>query len=62
MEPDPKEKPRPLPLGNESTDPLAPAQAPWTLHEVLRSEENEEDQGGDPTPALDDPEGEEEDE
>jgi hypothetical protein len=47
--------PNPRPLGNESTDPFSPALPPGSLHEVLRQEEDEEDVGGDPTPAMDDP-------
>ena len=49
--PDPKARP----LGNESTDPFSPALPPGSLHEILRQEEDEEDVGGDPTPAVDDP-------
>lgn len=48
--------PNPRPLGNESTDPFSPALPPSSLHEILRSEEDEEDVGGDPTPVVDDPE------
>ncbi len=49
--PDPKARP----LGNESADPFSPALPPGSLHEMLRQEEDEEDVGGDPTPAMDDP-------
>ena len=42
--------PRPRPLGNESTDPFSPTYPPGTLHEILRQEE---DPGGEPTPAMD---------
>lgn len=55
MDTKPTPDPKPRPLGNESPDPFSPAYPPGTLHEILRQEEDEEDVGGDATPAVDDP-------
>ena len=41
------------PLGNESPDPFSPTLPPGTLHELLRSEE--EEVGGDSSQAMDNP-------
>lgn len=49
-------EPAPRPLGNESTDPFSPAYPPGSLHEILRTEEDENDVGAEPTPAMDAPE------
>lgn len=49
----PEPDPKPRPLGNESPDPFSPTLPPGSLHEVLR--QDEEDPGGDPQSAEDNP-------
>ena len=55
MDTKPTPDPKPRPLGNESVDPFSPTLPPGSLHEILRQEEDEEDVGGDPSPATDEP-------
>jgi hypothetical protein len=57
---DSKDKPEPKPvhLGNESTDPFSPTLPPGSLHEMLRPEEEvEEENGGEPAEQKQRPEG-----
>ena len=56
MDTKPTPDPKPRPLGNESTDPFSPALPPGSLHEILRSDEDESEVSGEPTPAVDNPE------
>lgn len=49
-----QDKPKPRPIGNESTDPFSPTLPPGSLHAVLRQEEG--DPADEPAQAMDDPE------